>query len=83
MTNFTKKLIFKKHRVSCHNLFPTSYVILQEDHNDCLWPFFILGQWDQTLKSPPRPLKKVKFHICFYQSLKDIVVKWFHIALEG
>ena len=36
---FYKKLIFKKLRVSCHNLFllgkrkPTRYLTLQEDHN--------------------------------------------------
>ena len=55
--NFTKH-IFKKHRISCHNLFhqgkrgPTMYLTLQEDHNASICGlFFILGQWAQMWKS--------------------------------
>ena len=63
--NYTK-LVSKKHRVFCHNLFllrkrkPTSYLTLQEDHNVSIYDL-----------STPRHPKKVKFRVCFYQSLTD------------
>ena len=44
---FYKKLIFKKRRVSCHNLFlpgkrkPTRYLTLQEDHNISICSIFL------------------------------------------
>ena len=79
--NFTKK-----YRVSSHNLFllgkrnPTSYLTLKEDHKASIYdPFLFI--W----KSAPSPLsrclpqkKKVKFQVCFYQSLTDnmVFLKW-------
>ena len=71
--NTHKKLILKKQRVSCHNLFllgkrkSTRHLTLQEDHNVSVYGlFFILGQWAQILKSAPRPPQKVKLLVCFY-----------------
>ena len=84
--NFTKHL-FKKHRISCHNLFllgnrgPTRYLTLQEDHDVSICsPFFILDQCAKIWKSAPRPPKKVKFQVCFGQSLTDNMafLKWSH-----
>ena len=83
--NFTKH-IFKKHRISCHNLFllgkrgPTRYLTLQEDHNVSICGLFLF--WASGPKYPyslsaPRPPKKVKFHIFFYQNLTD------NMALKG
>ena len=83
------KLIFKKHRVSCHNLFllgkrgPARYLTLQEDHSVSIYGLFlILGQWAHIWKSAPRSPKKVKFQVCFYQSLTDNMafLKWSHSA---
>ena len=51
--NFTKH-IFKKHRVSCHNLFllgkrgPTRYLTLQEDHNVSVRGLFLF--WGRRSK---------------------------------
>ena len=89
--NFTKHL-FKKRRISCHNLFflgkrgATRYLALQEDHNVSIFGlFYILGQCAQIRKSVLRSPKKVKFQVCFYQSLTDNMafLKWSHCALEG
>ena len=46
---FYIKLIFKKHRISCHNLFllgnrkPARYLTLQEDHNVSIYGVFYFG----------------------------------------
>ena len=49
--------MFKKHRVSCHNVFlqgkrkPTTCLTLQEEHKSNLRPFFsILGWWDPNVE---------------------------------
>ena len=77
--NFTKK-----YRVSSHNLFllgkrnPASYLTLKEDHKASIYgPFFIYMEFSSK-PAPPLPQKKVKFQVCFYQSLTDnmVFLKW-------
>ena len=89
--NFTKH-IFKKHRISCHNFFllgkrgPTRYLTLPKDHNVSICGLFlILGQWAQIWESARKHPKRVKFQVCFYQSLTDNMafVKWSHWNLCG
>ena len=69
---FYKKLIFKKHRVSCRNLLLlgkrklTRYLTLQEDHASMA--FFYFG--------PLGPLKKVEFQACLTDNMTFL--KWSH-----
>ena len=84
--NFTKKLIFKKHRVSYQNLFllcetkPTRYLTLQEDHNVSIYGLLFWSSGPKIWKSAQRPPKKVKIQVCFYQSLtyNKLFLKWSH-----
>ena len=53
------KTMFKKHRISCHNLFllgktgPTRYLTLQENHNVSISGLFYFGSVGQLWKSAP------------------------------
>ena len=71
-TKFYKKLIPKKHKVSCHNLFllgkrkPTRYLILQEDHNVSVnGLIFHFGAVGQIRKSAARSPQKDKISSLF------------------
>ena len=75
---FMAQYAFKKHRVSCYNLFllgkakPARYLTLQEDHNVSIYDLFLFcANWAQIWKSASRPPKKVKFQVCSYQSFTD------------
>ena len=61
---FFDKLIFKKHSVSCHNLFVlgkgkrTRYSVLQEDHNISIYGFFYFGPVGPNIKISSKALEK-------------------------
>ena len=81
------KLLFKKHRVSCHNLFllgkrkPIRYLTLKEDHDISIYGLFYLGPVRPNMEinyNAPSNLcgffdfgLMVKFQFCSDQSFTD------------
>ena len=68
---FYKKLIFKKHSVSCHKLFlldkrkPTRYLTLQEDHNISIYDLFYFGPVGPNMEISSKAPQKGKLSSLF------------------
>ena len=68
---FFNKLIFKKLRVSCHNLFllgkrkPTRYTALQEDHDVSIYGLFYFGSVSSNMEISSKAPQKGKISSLF------------------